>query len=60
VSIVAAALMWGLVVENFSVKLELDLKFSSKFRKFAEPNSKSSSEFNRNYFGSNLFEPQSF
>ena len=40
--------------------LELDLKFGSKFRKFAEPNCRSSSKFNKIYFSLNLFEPQNF
>ena len=51
------------MVLNFSSnlnRLELDLKFGSKFRKFAEPNFRSSSKFNRSYFSLNQFEPQDF
>ena len=54
---------WASQVPNFSLNpncLELDLKFGSKFRKFAELNFRSTSKFNRSYFGSNLFEPQDF
>ena len=50
-------------VLNFSLNLnhlEPDFKLSSKFKEFAELNFRSSSKFNRNYFGSNLFKTQDF